>query len=233
MNLLQAAGQATRDASDGEPSLGGRLLYAGELDDAGRTLTVAGNIAGAATLAATADGATQKQSIRDGVADFLVTTLDEALRILKNEIRRRATVAVCVGTAPDAVEHEMHERGVVPDLLRLAVADVRARPIQSDDSVAPAILLEWEVTAAPGVWMRKLDVIARACINAGDSAAGRWLRLSPRYAGRAAQGVRVLRCARLAAQMFFETVEAQIAEGEIGTDVRIRIGDAEQTLRRS
>ena len=56
----------------------------------------AANIAGAASLSATADVATQKQAIRDGVVDFLVTSLDEAARILKNEIRKRQPVAVCV-----------------------------------------------------------------------------------------------------------------------------------------
>ena len=34
--------------------------------------------------------------MRDGVIDFLVTSLDEALRILKNEMRKRTAVAVCV-----------------------------------------------------------------------------------------------------------------------------------------
>ena len=56
--------------------------------------------------------AAQKQAIRDGVADFLVNSLDEALRILKNQLRKRETVAVCVGLAPADVEREMKERGV-------------------------------------------------------------------------------------------------------------------------
>ena len=80
-----------------EPTLGGKLLYIGELDPAGRALAVAGNIAGVASLCASADPAIQKQAVRDGVVDFLVTSLDEALRILKNEIRKREPVAVCVG----------------------------------------------------------------------------------------------------------------------------------------
>ena len=96
------------------PSLGGKLLYAGELDGSGRVLVVAGNVAGAASLAATAIQRAQKQAIRDGVVDFLVNSLDEALRILKNEIRKRETVAVCMGAAPEAVEREMPERGVLP-----------------------------------------------------------------------------------------------------------------------
>ena len=80
---------------------------------------VAGNIAGAAIAGSDCgDQTRQKQAIRDGVVDFLVTSLDEALRILKNEIRKGETVAVCVGAAPKTVEQEMLERGVAPDLLR-------------------------------------------------------------------------------------------------------------------
>lgn len=49
----------------------------------------AANIAGAASLSATTDAIAQRNSIRDRVVDFLVTSLDEARRILKNEIRKR------------------------------------------------------------------------------------------------------------------------------------------------
>ena len=116
-SLYAALLQTASPALSSEPGLGGKLLYAGELDEAGLALMAAGNIAGAATLASTADPATQKQAIRTGVVDFLVTSLDEALRVLKNEIRKREPVAVCVAVAPEAVEREMLERGVLPDLL--------------------------------------------------------------------------------------------------------------------
>ena len=104
-------------AAPRDESLGGKLLFAGELNRQGRALLVAGNIAGAASLAATADASAQKQAIRDGAADFLVTNLDEALRILKNEIRKRQPVSVAVSIAPEAIVREMLDRGVLPDLL--------------------------------------------------------------------------------------------------------------------
>jgi len=118
-------------AGNAEPGLGGQLLYAGLLDAEGRALLVAANIAGAASLAATADGAMQKQAVRDGVADFLVTSLDEALRILKNEIRKRQPVAVCVALAPESVAAEMLERGVLPDLLAPGGPDAEQSPFAS------------------------------------------------------------------------------------------------------
>ena len=174
--------------ADPESGLGGRLFYAGELDDEGRALVVAANIAGAATLVATADRAAQKQAIRDGVADFLVNSLDEALRILKNQLRKRETVAVCVGLAPEAVEREMKERGVLPDLLRRdvhiapyhdALMLQEGEPEEIDFKKAPA-LVTWSVASDSGTvvaasWTQSLSIVSTQ--TRGRPAAGcAWLR---------------------------------------------------------
>ena len=222
---------------DSEPSLGGKLLYAGELDEDGRALLVAGNIAGAASLAATADAAAGKQAVRDGVSDFLVTSLDEALRILKNQIRKRETVAVCVALAPEAVEREMLERGVLPDLLppdnsqasRFSMSFGRdARQIEIVVPKDSQTLLAWHVAAAPAQWLPKLDSIALDCMDPNEVAARRWLRLAPRYLGRLAQGVRVLYCEREAAREFVARVQAGVRCGEIGVEVRISLNNNEE-----
>ncbi|WP_058188898.1 hypothetical protein [Terracidiphilus gabretensis] len=166
---------------DSEAGLGGKLLYTGELNPLGGRLMRAANIAGAASLGATADAAMQRMAIREGVADFLVTSLDEALRILKNEIRKRQTVAVCVAAAPDAIEAEMQERGVLPDLR----APIAAQPLRLDQ-----IFLA--VADAPA------DFEARvlALIPESERAVRRWLRLSSRYLGPKARGVRSLACTK-------------------------------------
>ena len=54
-----------------DPAFGGKLLYAGELDEEGRAITISANVAGCATLAATADPADQKRAVREGTVDFL------------------------------------------------------------------------------------------------------------------------------------------------------------------
>ncbi len=221
--------QFAATGSNAEPNLGGKLLYAGELDTEGRALVVAANIAGAASLAATVDQAAQKQAIRDGVADFLVTSLDEALRILKNEIRKRETVAVCVAVAPESVEREMLERGVQPDLLRPGAAGKEhakflshgAQQIQLSDLDKNQTLLAWSVASAPAQWLPKLDAIALGCLIPEDAAARRWLRLAPRYLGRLAQNQRLLRCNNETAQRFLEQVREQVEQGEIGVPVEI------------
>ena len=223
--LIRTAGAPglASETWDPEPSLGGKLLYAGQLDEEARALLVAANIAGAASLAASPDAAGRKQALRDGVVDFLVTSLDEALRILKNEIRKRETVAVCVALEPETVEQEMLERGVAPDLLRPGAAD----------SLVDQTLLCWRVASSPSIWLPKLDAIALDCMEEDLGAPGldsetwdsarRWLRLAPRYLGRMAQGVRVLRCSESAAANFLERMREVVESGEIGVAVEIKL----------
>jgi urocanate hydratase len=204
--------------TDQEPSLGGKLLYAGSLDAEARALLVAANIAGAGSLAVSADADARKQAIRDGVVDFLVTSLDEALRILKNEIRKRTTVAVCVATAPQAPEADfagqMLERGVRPDLTS------RIEAVQPD---ADHALLAWSVASGAAQWLPKLDALGLHCFDSDSSPAAatarRWLRLAPRYLGRMAQGLRMLRCDAQTAVRLKQEIREQVERGEIGVNV--------------
>ncbi len=212
-----------RGNADAESGLGGKLFYAGELDAEGRALVVAANISGTATLAASADRAAQKQAVRDGIADFLVTSLDEALRILKNQLRKRETVAVSVAMEPAAIESEMTARGVAPDLFRgdvaVAVLD-EARILEqgecdeADLTGAPALVV-WRADSARHTDLALLDAIALSCFDASDWAARRWLRLAPRYLGRLAEGLRMLRTQREFADRFSEQLSVRVARGEI------------------
>lgn len=242
--LIQTAN--SNSILDLERGLGGKLFYAGDLDGVGSALVVAANIAGAATLTASADIATPKQAIRDGVIDFLVTSLDEALRILKNEIRKRETVAVCVGLAAEEIEYEMVEHGVLPDLLppgsldapRFEVfLDEGARQIQPATAKKGQTVLMWSVDDAPALWLPRLDAVAGECLSLSQSpetpSACRWLRLAPRYLGRMAQGVRLLRCQTRTARQFLDRVREQVASGEIAVPVEVRLsGQGDTRLHR-
>jgi urocanate hydratase len=229
-------GAESRFSSAGERRLEGKLFYAGDLDGIGNALVVAGNIAGAATLTASADNDTQKQAIRDGVIDFLVNSLSEALRILKNEIRKGETVAVCAALTPEDLEREMIERGVLPDLLPPgsldaprfeAFLDQGARQIRPFPAKKGQSVLMWSVASAPMFWLPKLDSIAMECL--GDSRSPktgverRWLRLAPRFLGRLAQGSRLLRCRTEVAQRFIKCVREQVESGEIAVPVEIQL----------
>jgi urocanate hydratase len=58
-----------------------------------------------------------KRRVKSGYCDMMVTDLDEALRILKNAVRKREAVSVgLVGNCADVIP-ELARRGVVPDLL--------------------------------------------------------------------------------------------------------------------
>ncbi|MGB6690987.1 MAG: hypothetical protein WBE76_24405 [Terracidiphilus sp.] len=221
---------AEHDASShAEPGLGGQLLYAGRLDDQGRVLVVAANIAGAATLTATDDPNAQRQAIRDGVIDFAVTTLDEALRILKNEVRKRETVAVCVGARPDAVEAEMHERGVVPDMIADGQGQQVAGLARSARSIEPLpvadsqAMVTWSVAAGATQWLSRVDAFAVACLDSDAWAERRWLRLAPRFLGRMTRGTHALRCEPDAADGFIKRVELADLRCELGLPVEIEI----------
>ena len=188
----------------GQEHLGGTLLYAGELDAYGSALCVAGNIAGAATLAATADQGASKPAMREGAVDFVVTTLDEALRILKNQVRKREPVSVCVGAAPVDVEREMLERGVLPDLLPAgenapasAVArftGLGARQIEERPLAAGQTIFTVEIPSALTRESARIDEMLAASLAEGDFVNRRWLRLSPRYLGPKLRRVRSVVC---------------------------------------
>jgi hypothetical protein len=180
---------------DEQSGLGGKLLYAGEINDASRDLLYAANIAGAASLAASADRTTQRQAIRDGVVDFLVTSLEEALRILKNEIRKRQTVSVAIATSAQTLTAQMLDRGVLPDLLPstgLGLGDLEKFLAQGSRQIADpppgeAEYIAWTVDSSFARWLPRIDACAESVLPPEELIRRRWLRLAPRYLGRLAQ----------------------------------------------
>ncbi len=185
---------------DPQHGLGGRLLWTGELDAAGCRMVRAANIAGAASLAATADAGVARQAMREGAIDFVVNSLDEALRILKNEIRKHQPVAVGITLAAEAVAAEMLERGVQPDLLRPvafgAAPGSAAFLAYGSHAVQEAALPadnKFVVVTLPGAAAQQ-DAWLLSQLPAEDHAAQRWLRLAPRYLGPQARRMRSLAC---------------------------------------
>lgn len=221
---------SSADADEsGERGLGGQLFYAGKLDESSRAAVRAANVGGAATLAASDDSDEQRQCIRDGVVDFAVTNLDEALRILKNEVRKRETVAVCVGAAPEAVEAEMRERGVAPDLISLGAAEWnktaarRAKliePVCAEDNHAMVV---WSVATSPAQWLPRLDALITETLGERAWVERRWIRRSPRFLGRAAKSVRAVRCELPAAAEIVRRLERAMLRGEIGVRVELQV----------
>lgn len=178
--------------------LGGSLVVYAGLAWGGIELAMAANIAGAASLGLEVDLARAKVAIRNGACDFLVNTLDEALRILKNEIRKKKPVAVVLVGDPRRTVAEMVERGVQAEIVSgdvpgsswrgasmEALVELGARRL--DRSVTSRDLVSWKVEQEPQRWLPVLDRIVAELLDPADKttpARRRWLEAAPRYLGR-------------------------------------------------
>jgi Urocanase Rossmann-like domain len=231
--LMRCAARQNESGHNG-PGLGGQLLYAGHLDESGRAFASAAVIAGAAALAACADPATAKQAMRLGQVDFLVNSLDEALRILKNQVRKRETAAVCVSLAAAVMEAEMRERGVVPDLS--FSQDFRGARLQGQDSPdarargdglraeEEKTWLTWRAAASPALCLPKLNALALDVLAPEAIAARRWLERAPRVLGRLAQNTGTLHTTQPLADAILARFRDAVTSGEIPAAVEITPG---------
>ena len=189
---------------DREQGMGGSLVYAGQLSaDRGPSPAdawtadvwiAAANIAGAATLAAAPTPESQRRAMRDALVDFVVNSMEEALRILKNEIRQRRAVSVAVAVSQEHLLEEMLKHGVQPEAIS-AEAMHALQHVQMQGLQHSRVLETPRRTAGVFVsWLRgscctqKQDGAEAAALEiAADPMRQRWLRLAPRYLGRAAQ----------------------------------------------
>src|SRR6201994_3802866 len=97
--------------------LAGKLIVSGGMGGMGGAQPLAATMTGAAFLGIDVDPERIKKRLKTGYCDFMVTTLDEALRILKNAVRKKENVSVgLVGNCADVIP-ELATRGVVPDIL--------------------------------------------------------------------------------------------------------------------
>ncbi len=105
----------------GEKHLGGdlegKLIVSGGMGGMSGAQPLAATMTGACYLGIEVDPERIKKRLRTGYCDFMVNSLDEALRIIKNAVRKKENVSVgLVGNCGDIIP-ELAERGVVPDIL--------------------------------------------------------------------------------------------------------------------
>jgi urocanate hydratase len=97
--------------------LKGKLVVTGGIGGMGGAQPLAATMNGAAFLGIDVDPERIKKRLKTGYIDVMVTSLDEALRILKNAVRTgQATSVGLLGNCADVIP-ELAKRGVVPDLL--------------------------------------------------------------------------------------------------------------------
>jgi urocanate hydratase len=97
--------------------LAGKLVASGGMGGMGGAQPLAATLNGAAFLGIDVDPERIKRRVKTGYCDVMVNDLDEALRILKNAVRKHEATSVgLVGNCADIVP-ELARRGVMPDLL--------------------------------------------------------------------------------------------------------------------
>jgi urocanate hydratase len=97
--------------------LAGKLVVSGGMGGMGGAQPLAATMAGACFLGIDVDAERIKKRLKTGYCDFMVNNLDEALRILKNAVRKKEAISVgLVGNCADIIP-ELAERGVLPDIL--------------------------------------------------------------------------------------------------------------------
>ncbi len=141
--------------------LAGKLIASGGMGGMGGAQPLAATLNGAAFLGIDVDPERIKRRVKAGYCDMMVNDLDEALRILKNAVRKREAVSVgLIGNCADVIP-ELAKRGVVPDLLtdQTSAHDPLYGYIPQGVSVEEAAELR---TKDPESYkMRSLDSIAR------------------------------------------------------------------------
>ncbi|MGZ4853896.1 MAG: urocanate hydratase [Candidatus Angelobacter sp.] len=97
--------------------LAGKLVVSGGMGGMGGAQPLAATMTGACFLGIDVDAERIKKRLKTGYCDFMVNNLDEALRILKNAVRKKEAISVgLVGNCADVIP-ELAERGVLPDIL--------------------------------------------------------------------------------------------------------------------
>ncbi|HEY3769014.1 MAG TPA: urocanate hydratase [Candidatus Angelobacter sp.] len=97
--------------------LAGKLVVSGGMGGMGGAQPLAATMAGACFLGIEVDAERIKKRLKTGYCDFMVNNLDEALRILKNAVRKKEAISVgLIGNCADVIP-ELAERGVLPDIL--------------------------------------------------------------------------------------------------------------------
>jgi urocanate hydratase len=113
--LYELYGAAARRHFGG--TLAGKLVVGGGLDGDGGAQPLAAALHGAAFLGIDSDAEHIKRCVKTGYCEVMVNNIDEALRMLKNAVRRGKGASIGLIGNRDELFPELAQCGVVPDLL--------------------------------------------------------------------------------------------------------------------
>jgi urocanate hydratase len=184
-------------------SWAGALVFACGAGVTGTGLPAAVSIAGGTSLLLDPDITAVKAVFRKGGVDFVVNTLDEALRVLKNEIRKHRPLSVALEGAMQPALAEMRERGVLPDLQ--VVWDEQTYPEVECLRVVPGVpgaqfdawlwergWIEVVLERATTQDLRELDARLLALLPDRDAVRRAWVQRIAHYQRPMAGGSRVM-----------------------------------------
>jgi urocanate hydratase len=228
---------------NGDVGLGGLLLTCVGFGRSGAEMALAMVISGGTFLGIDPSTEHLKAAVRNGSCDFMVNTLDESLRVLKNELRKKNALSVGLLGEAAAMLPAMVERGVQPDLVaeigtsnrepalltfveRGAINVDAATTVRSGAS--DYVELVW--TAASLADMRRMDELALQQLPADDRIRRRWLQHAPAYFHRQRPLQRVLGMHPEELGRLAEAFKNAIAAGEIQEQVML-IRQTEQGLK--
>ena len=238
---------AAASAQFGTGALAGRLLLIDGLAEEGDALLIAASIAGAASLVLETRTEAIRYCVRNGIVDFAVTTLNEALRILKNELRKKQPIAVLVERDAATVLAEMVERGAQPDMLRWTVPEPAlnayidtlmergARPLpgaisDSLESGADPVRADatsevcWRAGDGGSSALRQLELLAAQILPPTDVERQNWIARAPRYLPRALRLERRVSMTQPERVAFVAAVEERAQQGALAAPVEIEAG---------
>jgi urocanate hydratase len=112
---------------------GGSLILNIGLTD--HSIPLASNIVGAVCLSLEQNPAKARLALRTGACDFVVNTLDEALRAMKNEVRQSKPLSVGLQGNESAILHEILERGLAPQLVTNLTASEPLQAFQAHGTI--------------------------------------------------------------------------------------------------
>jgi urocanate hydratase len=173
---------------------GGKLVLCVGPNCAESGVPTAVSIAGGTILAIDSDAAAMKSAMRAGYLDFVVNTLDEALRTLKNEIRQKRPLSVGLISNVETTLTEMLERGLQPDLqfapsgspdlIYPQLDKLRARGMAYRSTLGTKqaeLYYECYFPAPNAMALRELDAALLSALPADDRTHRCWLERVPKY----------------------------------------------------
>lgn len=156
------------------------------------------------------DGHEIKKALRRGEIDFVIDTLDEAIRALKNEVRKKRPLSVALIAEVDATLAEMMERGLQPDMFLtrgawpsavqplldagLQYFDTELEVDPAQDAVRPAMTIhgeqhyEYFIPTATPTRLREADARVLRLLPRDEAVRRRWIERASHYLRSATDG---------------------------------------------